>query len=484
MSGARGKAGVCLVVLLATLLTVAAQPETDEGSGILEELAQIQSSVRLAMFLAKSALLSLSEEDVRINIEEISRLLAGGDSEGTGLIGSTERVLADVDAASLSFDVKTDLSSSLEHALAFLRDALGVAERIIAGGGRADEAELRALYAYLFAAHGDAELPTGLSGVEYSLSILPGAEVVVRAGESLQDAVDRVLPGGTVYVESGTYVLNDPLWISKSLTLTVAPDTTDPVEIVGPSGGRLRDAAITVAPEMQGQILHVRISGVSVSGGFYGIAIGPHVGATALIEGRIDVILDRVALSDAVQAGLSIAGLDSSVHLEDCRIHENGEFGIFGSQSARIDIEDSRIFDNGVGVEAEPYRITAGLYAIEESIVRVSKSVVEGNRGVGIRAEDTADLFVAGCTVSENTQGGLLVWDGVTLSLLGTRILRNDGWGLQFLSASCEPYALFVSHYFDGEVSGSGNTIPAPDDPDGNLGGSICPLGYESLLAP
>jgi len=253
------------------------------------------------------------------------------------------------------------------------------------------------------------------------------------------------------------------------------------IEIIGPD--LPRQAAITISPGTQGQLLQVRVAEVAIVGGFNGIEIGPHVRAGDYVEGYLDVVLEHVTIMDSDHAGLSVVGLNSSVRVIHCQFVENGEFGVVVSQSALVDLANCQIVGNGGAVDAEPYRITAGVYAIEAAIVRLSRSVVEGNLGVGVRAEDTADLLLTDITISDNTQGGVLVWDSVTLSLTASRILRNGGWGMQFLSASCEPHSLFVSHFFNGEVSGSGNMIPAAGDTDGNLSGSVCPTSYEWLNA-
>ncbi|MCD5417907.1 right-handed parallel beta-helix repeat-containing protein, partial [Candidatus Bipolaricaulota bacterium] len=94
--------------------------------------------------------------------------------------------------------------------------------------------------------------------------------------------------------------------------------------------------------------------------------------------------------------------------------------------------------------------------------------IISENRIEGIRLVDSAQAKITGSTISENKADGIHLRDEAILRLVDSRILRNLGYGVSVHLP--DGWAEFI-----GQVTGSGNLIPGPDEPNGNQKGAICP---------
>jgi hypothetical protein len=105
--------------------------------------------------------------------------------------------------------------------------------------------------------------------------------------------------------------------------------------------------------------------------------------------------------------------------------------------------------------------------------------------GYGILAQGVTDLSIRNSRISDNQTEGILLLDRGSLEIYDSVVQRNGTIGILAHSDTCPRYEdMFVSHHYRGEIRGSGNVIPGPDDPDGNELAGVCPAGYRSLIGP
>ena len=68
--------------------------------------------------------------------------------------------------------------------------------------------------------------------------------------------------------------------------------------------------------------------------------------------------------------------------------------------------------------------------------------------------------------------------------MTGSAIWRNEGHGIRAYCEECFAPRFFEDVAFNGQIAGYGNTIPGPDEEDGNGQGDICPEEYLFLKDP
>jgi len=113
--------------------------------------------------------------------------------------------------------------------------------------------------------------------------------------------------------------------------------------------------------------------------------------------------------------------------------------------------------------------------------VAITGSTISGNWRNGIELRGSAQAVITGSTISANGANGIHLLEKAILRLVDSRILRNQQYGVSAHLPDCaEDYR--SRDEFTGEVAGSGNLIPGPDDPDGNRGGAVCPPELAFLM--
>ena len=98
-------------------------------------------------------------------------------------------------------------------------------------------------------------------------------------------------------------------------------------------------------------------------------------------------------------------------------------------------------------------------------------------KGYGILVEGSAQATITGCTVSENGWYGILLLDSAQATISENRILGNGLHGVALYERPC----FDTGSVFGGLVAGGKNTIPGPDEPDGNKQGAVCPNALQFL---
>ncbi|HCP32422.1 TPA: hypothetical protein DIT45_04175 [Candidatus Acetothermia bacterium] len=284
---------------------------------------------------------------------------------------------------------------------------------------------------------------------------------------NLQEAIDMVAPGGTISVAPGMFTDGITIW--KSLTIRGAgPEETQLI-----AASSKRQTLISVLAEAKG----VKLVGL-------GISEASQEGAV-LIYGE-EVMIQNCSLSYNEAPALYIRG-SAQVTVLDSSVSDNFAESIVVEGSAELDIQNSTISDNEL----------CGFYISDSAHANLQDCTVSGNKSTGLDIGGSAQVSINKCTISRNREDGLslrgltqvsisssLISDngehgislqnGADAQIRGSRILRNTGYGVGVYLPDC------IEHYYSGDkftgrITGSGNVIPGPDEPDGNQRGAFCP---------
>ncbi|MGC9018790.1 MAG: right-handed parallel beta-helix repeat-containing protein [Candidatus Bipolaricaulaceae bacterium] len=211
----------------------------------------------------------------------------------------------------------------------------------------------------------------------------------------LQSAVDALLPGGVLEIQSGTYSAG--VTVDKAVEIRAKGEVT--LRGLNPSAPVLSCVAGA----------DLRLLGVEVTGGSEGLALGANATAT----------------------------------LVNCTISENAA-GIKLWQNARLFAEGVSVFNHAQG----------GIWLWDESQAELRRVTVRRNDMCGIGAGGRSSLGLYQSLVEENGWfGGLLLREGARVELRDNRFVRNKGYGLAVESSAC----VGSGPGFWGEVLGSGN---------------------------
>jgi len=284
----------------------------------------------------------------------------------------------------------------------------------------------------------DNDITGGVCPVTLLFLTEPGlAQVTVAPGESIQAAIDAVAEGGTVFVEAGEY--EESLTIARSVKLVPALDDASDQDTRGVSiMGRLGDVLISIAGA---EPIDVEISGITLQGGSQGI----------------------------------IAENDATVHLNDVMFVDLGT-ALSAYWGASADAEEC-IFSGNVSA------VRAGASASCTLIRSVVEHCTTGDAGIGVQDAITAwcsDLTLIDCVIQDNEGNGVVLGGGEEsrLHMVNCDLIRN-AYGLELVFGGCNPgdedWEAPTSLYdkSHGTISGWGNRIPEPDEPDGNREGAI-----------
>ncbi|MCD5415593.1 right-handed parallel beta-helix repeat-containing protein [Candidatus Bipolaricaulota bacterium] len=205
-----------------------------------------------------------------------------------------------------------------------------------------------------------------------------------------------------------------------------------------------------MGPEEAVQTISVRVEGLTITGaegecadkaeGISATGLRPCFATGVLIQGRA-----QVAITDAT-------------------IYENRWNGLVLLDTAQAEIIGSIISGNRVnGIE-----LRGSAKAV------ITGSTISENR-TGIWIMHSAKVEITGSTISDSGADGIHLWNEAVLRLVNSRILRNLGYGVSI-------YLPDGWAEFTGQVTGSGNLIPGPDEPDGNRKGAVCPPELAFLM--
>jgi len=121
---------------------------------------------------------------------------------------------------------------------------------------------------------------------------------------------------------------------------------------------------------------------------------------------------------------------------------------------------------------------TAGVFAGHEARVTVTGCTVFENSMAGVGLSDRAEGTVRECEIYGNGMGGIMLMLSAHGEIVDNAIYDN-GYGVALWEDPCVETE--TGKQFTGEVTGWSNTIPEPDEPDGNHLAAVCP-GYLYFL--
>lgn len=368
----------------------------------------------------------------------------------------------------------------------------------------------------------------------------PSCTIFVQPGESIQEAIDKVPGGAVICLSEGTWEEN--LTISKSLTLQGAGD--DKTIIKGTEEGYPVVSIGGIPKSTWVKIASLKITGAKGDCVDLICSVCPHGvliqgSAQATItdcivseNGVFGVMLEdsaQVAIINTVISGNEWGiGLQNSSQatITHSTVVENRQSGMWLTGSAQAMMAESKILWNaGDGVEIEGFSgfvFWNGFALFTERgqcQVQLKASTISDNTGDGIRLIGTASGYINGCEISGNNQDGVhvvrselltlvnadgsedVIWDAPQISVLVSKILENRGSGIVvegdswailegnmiqknkgYGVALCTRPCFDTGDMFEGYVTGHGNKIPGPGEPNGNRKGAVCPDELDFLM--
>jgi len=205
---------------------------------------------------------------------------------------------------------------------------------------------------------------------------------------TIQEAVNKVKVGGTITVAAGTY--QEQVQIYKSVKIVGAGPDQTVLQAPGPEW-----TALNIATDQ----LDVVIEGLKVTGGRRGVQID--------------------------------TGLAGSVTLRNVKVESNGsrgstDVGILVFGQGIVTLDQTSISRN------QGFR---GLWAFGQPQVTLQNSTISQNSGSGIEAIGQSTITIRTSTISENLNPpgernsgwGIVLWDSVRATIVGSTIARNEG---------------------------------------------------------
>jgi len=265
----------------------------------------------------------------------------------------------------------------------------------------------------------------------------PECTVVVQPGESIRAAIDGTEEGAVICLAEGTWEEN--IKIEKSLTLRgVGPEQTviDGIQEGFP--------VVWITTSEEAQTVSVRIEDLRITGG----------------EGEC---ADRD--KSICPSGLLIQGM-ARVKVTDCAVSATARHGIKVT-SAQTVITDATISGNR----------NDGLVLVSGQAT-VSGSTISDNHLHGIRLWGSAQIEITNSTIHGNMRDGVRLASSSQATIVETKIAANRDYGVALFQRPCSS----TDWIFSGHLAGRANTIPGPEEPEGNGKGAVCPEELDFLM--
>jgi hypothetical protein len=227
---------------------------------------------------------------------------------------------------------------------------------------------------------------------------------------TIQEAVNKVKVGGTITVAAGTY--QEQVQIYKSVKIVGAGPDQTVLQAPGPEW-----TALNIATDQ----LDAVIEGLKVTGGRRGVQIDTGLAGSVTLR---NVKVESNGSGGVSEVGIMIFGQGVTT-LDQADVSRNrGVGGLWAFGQPKITIQNSTISQNNWD----------GLFAIGQSTITIENSTVMQNAR-GIAAFDQTVLTIRTSTISENlnppgernTGWGIVLWDSVRATIVGSTIARNEG---------------------------------------------------------
>lgn len=290
-----------------------------------------------------------------------------------------------------------------------------------------------------------------------------GGSAIVFPGwnRTIQQAIDSLpAEGGTVYIQSGAYILNQGIQINRSnVTLSgmqgtfikLGDQVNQPVILIGTDREN---------PTESDKIENIRISNIEIDANMSAQSAETDPSRPWIYNNGIDVrMVDDLRISNvdvhsAVSGGVVASWCCRRIFISDSSFHDNYFDGIALYASEDIQVSNFICYGNG----------NAGL-SLDNKLKNVlfNGGMIKNNGDVGIFARDAQDLGFHnlmicgskshGCFISHNTPR---TNTGVRrLFFVGCSFLDNNGFGLKLDSTTTDsPNNTVLSCLFSGNSSG------------------------------
>lgn len=265
-------------------------------------------------------------------------------------------------------------------------------------------------------------------------------DLTVQPDESLQKAILQAPAGAVICLGEGIWREN--LAIFKPVTLCGSGSRSTLLR-----GDMEGQPVIWVrVPYQSDPSMEVRIQDLSILGAY----------------GSCSGACDGFDPNGIVIGGHTVATLDG------VSVFENDEYGVWVDEHAYVTVLRSYIRENG----------NDGIEVKGSATLHFFDSYVGMNANCGAVASGSGKLWLERCAIVDNGMSGVILADQANCTLIDCRIERNGEVGVTIhLVTDCPPENS-GEDAFAGTVSGYGNSIPSPDEVNGNLLGSFCPSDW------
>ncbi len=302
-------------------------------------------------------------------------------------------------------------------------------------------------------------ITVGLTGCDYT---------------SIQAAIEAANEGDTISVEAGTYREN--LKIEKDMTVQGSGE-----EQIIIKGKKCSYPVIWITSPKE---IKVKVEGLKIREAYGRCAdLEKRIYATGiLIQGAAQVMITDSSISENWVDGIVL--MDSAqVTITDSSVSENWVDGISLGGSAQATITNSTISGNNSGISlggsAQATITDSSVSENEDNGISlwgsaqatITDSSVSENEDDGISLGSSAQVTITNSSVSENGGDGISLGSSAQAAIEENKIIKNKGYGVALDQRPCHD----TDSVFSGRVSGKGNTVPVPGEPDGNGEGAVCP---------
>lgn len=314
----------------------------------------------------------------------------------------------------------------------------------------------------------DSQGATGAVGIIITISAStpgPGCTVTLSPADSIQETIDRALPGSVICLQAGVWEEN--LRIQESLTLLgQGPEQT---MIKGARGGY---PVIWIESDSE---IEVSLDGITTAEAPTGGGCGPEEwicpdGIT--VRGSSAVSITNFTMRDNQDCGLFVRDL-ATVTLSNSEVYGNG-CALATQKSAQVNITDS-IFSNN----------TFGLSVYDSAYASLQNCTISGNGrnglivGLSTEGRSSAKVEVRSSIIEGNgtneecqqTDPYCCVCNGITVgyqsltTITDSRVTNNTDWGVAAVLERCG----YDRDGFTGQVIFRGDNVI-----EGNYGGDVC----------
>jgi hypothetical protein len=401
-----------------------------------EVLSQMMAPLRQAVSVAVMGLHIVSPEDRQISAQALVNLLEGVNGEHFDpSVDGTLGVSAGL-CAHLAQLRSSNGRGGLEDYIRLLELAVGPMLAVTEDGLTDQEMT----DAFLTTSSLLSIAYTGFQGLLQDWEV----EVWVRAGDSIQSAIDRAWPGAVLMIEPGVY--RETLEIVESLTLRGVGGDVIIEPVAGQDGILISESA------------RVCLEDLTVRRADVGIEISDFAECEA----------ERIEVSSCT-TGIRVLDL-SSLTLSDARLRENGT-ALHGLDAVSMTISGCTI-ERSWGERAA--------VVLEDTVsASIDWTDIADGASSGVLVVDAVTAHIRSSLIRRNGFDGIVVAEASVVYLDDVGCYGNGGYGIRVVGRGCQHAAVSSTLPFAGHVACSRCSFADPVTGAGNGLGPCCPSDLE-----